>query len=319
MLNDFETLARAPDSPARTKLVERLTWVYARLSEAERTSIIASFEDVVTRVLATIEEDDRAALSSRFANLPNAPIGVLRHFAHDTSTVARNILRHSPRLDDEELSKVAKLRDDGHRLAIAQRIFLSEPVSDTLIQCGSSDVLRAVAANDGAQISTVGYDRLLNDAISDRVLRELVAGRERLPEVVRSKIAPLIAAEVGRRFQRTRTAQDDRQSYLRLIEALDDGDIGIDEAIEAAIEERRPVWVVDIIAHAGCINRAEVMSALMERGVKALSIACYQTGVSAPTWKKLLDFRAKTLGIGSNAPRYLREYGAYKETALKSA
>jgi hypothetical protein len=307
MLADLQDLARARDSAGRTQLIERLTTLFVRMDDAGRASIIALFEDVVTRVLASVEEDDRVALSGRFAHLPEAPVGILRRFAHDSSRVATDVLRHSPRLADADLMEVATQRTDGHRMSIARRVFVSEEVADTLIAHGDEAVLRTVAANDGAQISPSGYDRLVRDAISDRVLRELVAGRARLPDEVRDTLAPVLAAEVGRRFRDART-RDDQDEFFRVLAAFEDGDVDLDKALEVAIGSRRPIWVVGLLAHASGLDRTHVMTALLERDPRPFAFACKQAGVSNPSWAKLLDFRALGLGIGSNAPKWLRLY-----------
>lgn len=307
MLADLQDLARARDSAGRTQLIERLTTLFARMDEPGRASIIALFEDVVNRVLASVEEDDRAALSGRFAHLPEAPVGILRRFAHDSSRVASDVLRHSPRLDDADLLAVATERSDGHRMSIARRIFVSEAVADTLIAHGDGAVRRTVAANDGAQISTSGYDRLVRDAISDRVLRELVAGRARLPDHVRDTLAPVLAAEVGRRFRGAK-ARDDQDEFFRVLAAFEDGDVDLDKALGVAIESRRPIWVVGLLAHASGLDRTHVMSALLERDPRPFAFACKQAGVSNDGWAQLLGFRALGLGIGSNAPKWLRLY-----------
>src|ERR1700722_5519744 len=94
-----------------------------RLSDEE----VALFDDVITRLAVEIEISARALLSIRLAPIPNAPPRTIRTLAFDdVIEVAAPVLIQSPRLNDSDLAENARIKGQGHMLAISRRSHLSE-------------------------------------------------------------------------------------------------------------------------------------------------------------------------------------------------
>lgn len=316
MLNHFEALAMSPRPADRARLIDDLTVLYFRLAEAERAVVLELYEDVVCRVLDEIDEQRRAHLSHRVALAPDMPKGVLHRLASDEAfDVAAPVLRHAASLDDRDLITLVETVEDAHRVAIAGRVFVSERVSDALIDLGGLDVRRAVAANDGAQITDRGYERLAEHALDDRVLRELVASRAELPTAVRERLVPIIAAEVRRRAH---PMPDDDPDYRHLREAVEDGELTLDAALLVALGHDRHDRIVDLIAAAGPYGRAPVMAAMLDRDPLKLAVFMRAAGASADIFRRVLDLRARGLGVGSNAPRHVKAYLAIEPEAARA-
>jgi uncharacterized protein (DUF2336 family) len=103
------------------------------------------------------------------------------------------------------LIEIARMKGQGHLLAMSERAKLPAGVTDVIVRRGDREVVRRVAGNAGAQFSTTGYSALIKRAGGDGVLtltvgqrgdlsapqlKELVAGsadivRRRLFEVAR--------------------------------------------------------------------------------------------------------------------------------------
>ena len=69
-----------------------------------------------------------------------------------------------------------------HLLAISERATLGVPVTDVLIRRGERDVIRSLAANNGAVLSSQSYGRLIKRAESDGMLAIAVGKRRDLSD-----------------------------------------------------------------------------------------------------------------------------------------
>jgi hypothetical protein len=166
----------------------------ARLTDEQ----IDIFDSVIARLAAEIETRARAELARRLAPVPNAPPGIIHSLAHDEIEVARPILVHSPRLDDETLVTIVMARGEEHRHAVAQRSRLPESVTDALVSRGGRPVVHALAANRGARFSRNGAAVLVDRARLDEELQLLLRDRNDLPgEQVQRLIA--LAQDTARR------------------------------------------------------------------------------------------------------------------------
>src|SRR5580704_15165465 len=116
------------------------------LSAKERTL----FDDIVERVLDDVEPLARRELAERLAAFQGAPHRVVVRLAGDIIEVAEPVLTHSPVLAED------------HLLAISRRDWVSEPISDILVDRGDALVLDAMAENLGARFSVPGAAALVD-------------------------------------------------------------------------------------------------------------------------------------------------------------
>jgi uncharacterized protein (DUF2336 family) len=153
-------------SPARrTELLGRLTKLF--VSDADRLSEIqiSVFDDVLVRLIRSVETETLAQLSYNLSQLNIAPREAIRQLAsHEDVTVARPVLRKSRRLSEGDLSEIATTRGQQHLLAISGRQNLSEPLSDLLVERGDLVVHNSLAQNLGARISEAGFAVLVERA-----------------------------------------------------------------------------------------------------------------------------------------------------------
>jgi uncharacterized protein (DUF2336 family) len=105
----------------------------------------------------------------------------LRSLAHDEIVVARPILSRSERLTDDDLMAVAVAKGRDHMLAISERRFLTEPVTDFLVSRGDRVVVHAVAGNPGARFPEGGITKLIDKARADEACRRCSASARTSP------------------------------------------------------------------------------------------------------------------------------------------
>jgi hypothetical protein len=91
------------------------------------------------------------------------------------------VLVHSEQLSDDDLVENATTKSQDHLLAIAQRLKLSEAVTDVLVDRGDDRVVHKVVRNKGARFSLAGYGKLTSRARYDRRLTLALGERSDLP------------------------------------------------------------------------------------------------------------------------------------------
>jgi len=124
----------------------------------------------------------RAKLATLLSRSNNAPIQTIRKLANDDSIlVAGPVLRHSDRLEEEDLIRAARSKSQQHLFAIAQRKSLTENITDLLVTRGDQRVAHAVARNEGARFSEKGFWNLVKRSENDSILAECVGVRQDIP------------------------------------------------------------------------------------------------------------------------------------------
>ena len=146
----------------RLRIVQRIADLFVAGARGYSAEQIGLFDDVLQQLAADIELQARARLAHQMANLDNAPPKLIRKLAFDDEIeVAGTVLVHSQQLTDADLVENAKTKSQQHLLAIANRLKLSEAVTDVLVDRGDNKVVRTVARNRGARFSLVGYDKMI--------------------------------------------------------------------------------------------------------------------------------------------------------------
>ena len=108
-------------------------------------------------------------------NAPPALVDLL--VREDEISIAGPLLRRSPVVAEPTLIEVARMKGQGHLLAMSQRPKLPVGVTDVIVRRGDREVVRRVAGNAGAQFSQIGYSSLIKRAGGDGVLTLTVGQR----------------------------------------------------------------------------------------------------------------------------------------------
>ena len=336
---DLQDLAKRSSSEERAVLLRRLADMLLRGGIADSATIIAIFEDVVCRVLDQVDQVARVEFSERVGPTAATPRRVVFQLANDVAAVAEPVLRYSPLLSQADLLDIAKNTGPAHLEIISRRIFLSDKLTDVLVARGRKMVHRTLAANDGAQISAGAYTVLLNIAPSDTVLQELMALRPSLPAPVREKLLPILAVEVRRRLmtrlEETPILQDkgkvqsdvisvidrvddndqEQSGIVNLQASIDEGVLTLDEAVRQACRLNRHDWLIELISSVSNNERATVLTVLLMRESRPLTIMLRALNISGESFRAVLDMRARHLRVGSNDPRLVVEYDSIRPEA----
>ena len=187
----------------RQRILERITDLFAAGSRGYNGDQIALFDDVLQELVADIEVQARARLAQRLAHIQTSPPGIIRALAFDDSiVVAEPVLKYSQQLSDADLAENARTKSQEHLLAIAQRLKLSETVTDVLVDRGDHRVVDKVVKNRGARISLSGYEKLTHKARRDRKLTLALSRRSDLPRQYFLKLLETASASVRAQMER---------------------------------------------------------------------------------------------------------------------
>ena len=134
------------------------------------------------RLAVEIEISARALLSVRLAPITNAPPQTIGALAFDNVVeVAAPVLSQSPRLSNSDIVENAKIKGQGHMFAISLRSYLSEAVTDVLVERGDQQVLMNTVKNRGAKLSNAGFSILVQRAERNEGLAVRIGERTEIP------------------------------------------------------------------------------------------------------------------------------------------
>jgi uncharacterized protein (DUF2336 family) len=202
IIDELEANLASGNVQHRLKVLQRVTDLFLAGSCHYSGAEIELFDDVLMRLVAEIETEARARLSQRLASLANAPPGLIRRLAFDDAiVVAAPVLASSPQLSDADLIENAATKSQDHLYAIAQRLKLSEAVTDVLVERGNRRVVNRVASNDGAQFSFKTYEKLVQHARDDRKLGLTIGRRSDIPRQCFLKLLETASAEVREKLE----------------------------------------------------------------------------------------------------------------------
>jgi len=182
LIDELEAALASGTDARRIEMLARITDLFVGGASHYSEEQIGIFDDVIVRLMSTVDAKARAHLAQRLAPMAKAPSSVIHMLAFDDDIeVARPILRQSERLEDQVLLANASAKSERHLLAMAQRRSLSEALTDMLIERGDREVVLALANNAGARFSDAGFRMLVKRCTGDNGLAAIVGKRGDIP------------------------------------------------------------------------------------------------------------------------------------------
>jgi uncharacterized protein (DUF2336 family) len=324
LLDELEAALSSGSNSRRIEMLTRITDLFVGGAPIYSDTQIGLFDDVMVRLVQTIEAKARARLSHRLAPIANAPANTISMLAFDDDIeVAYPVLSQSERLGERELVASAASKSQQHLAAIAQRKSLSEAVTDVLVERGDRDVVHSVVKNAGARFSDAGFRMLVKRSTGDDALATEVGRRGDIPRphflmllekasnAVRARLAaenPQAAAAVegvvaevaGGIRSEVRNASPDfaaaqaeveRQNRIRRI--------GEAEIYQYARERKFEETAIALSLL--CDTPIDVVErALLDPGAEIVLILAKVAGLSSTTTKAILLLRAADRGMSAN-------------------
>jgi uncharacterized protein (DUF2336 family) len=198
IIDEVETAINTGSAEKRLETIKRVTDLFLSSAGTFTGEQIDLFDDVLERLVKTIEIRAIADVSARIAlaevsaqlaPVSRAPPSVVRRLArHDEIAVAGPVLKESARLSAEDLIEVAETKSEQHLLAVAGRWWLKEVVTDALLARRYPSVSRRIVNNPGARVSAGGFAIIIAQAESDPELAVETGIRVDLPQELRHQL-----------------------------------------------------------------------------------------------------------------------------------
>lgn len=181
LIPGLDDIVKRGDPRRRGEIASAIAALFFQDAAKLRPELVDLFDNLLIDLVPHAELASRVDLAERFSQLDNAPPHVVGQLARENEImVAGPVLRRSPVLDDAALVEIARLKGQGHLLAMTERPILSTQITDVLVERGDRDVVRRAAGNAGAAFSPGGYSELIKRASQDGVLTLKIGQREDL-------------------------------------------------------------------------------------------------------------------------------------------
>ncbi|VIO67407.1 DUF2336 domain-containing protein [Bradyrhizobium ivorense] len=213
IVDEVEAAIRAGSAEKCMATAKRVTDLFLTSAGSFNAEQIELFDNVLERLVNTIELRALADLSARMAlaeiseqlaPVAQAPPALVRRLArNDEIRIARPLLQESSRLSTEDLVEIAQTKSEQHLLAVAGRWWLKEAVTDALLARRFTSVSRRLVSNPGAKVSASGFTVILAQAEYDPDLAVETGIRADLPSELRLQLLHEATEEVrGRLLER---------------------------------------------------------------------------------------------------------------------
>ena len=183
LIPGLDEIIKHGDPGRRAEAARRITELYFEEAATLRSDHVDLFDGALINLVPATETASRVELAERLAVIANAPRGLVGQLAReDEILIAGPLLRRSPVIDEGALIDIARIKGQGHLLAMSERPALSPGVTDVIVRRGDRDVVRRAAGNAGALFSPTGYSVLITRASQDGVLTLKVGQRDDLSD-----------------------------------------------------------------------------------------------------------------------------------------
>jgi len=323
LLDELEGALASGNIDRRIDILTRITDLFINGADRFSEDQVGIFDDVMARLVNTIEAKVRAKLAHRLAPIANAPTNVIHMLAFDDDIeVASPVLAHSPRLDDRDLVTASCNKSQQHLFAITQRPALSATVTDVLVERGDRDVVHSVVRNVGARFSDAGFRMLVKRSTGDDALATEVGLRPDIPRqhflvlldkassAVRQRLVAenpqastaiegVVAEVVGGLRTEARNASPDFAAAQAAVERMNRvRRIGESEIYQFARDRKFEETAIALSIM--CDTPIDVVErALLDPGAEIILILAKVAGLSTTTTKAVLLLRAADRGMSA--------------------
>ena len=255
LIPGLDEIVRNGDPTRLAEAARRITDLFLQGAAHFRPDHVELFDGLLTDLVPHSELRARAALAERLSVLVNAPRTLVGQLAReDEISIAGPLLRRSPVIEPNVLIEIARVKGQGHLLAMAERSELSPDLTDLMVRRGDRDVVRRAAGNAGALFSPTGYSALIKRAGQDGVLTLAVGQRADLSE---QRLKDLLAGSIDIvRRRLMEVVKPDRQNAIRQAMAEISG---VPEQVESRRDFAPAQRTILALHSAGELNEAALL------------------------------------------------------------
>jgi uncharacterized protein (DUF2336 family) len=282
----LDEIVKHGDPARRAEAARRIAELFFQDAAKLKPRHVELFDGLLLDLVPFTEMIARAELAERLSLLANAPRMLIGQLARENEIlVAAPVLRRSPVLDEEVLLDIARLKGQGHLLAMSERPTLSPDLTDVIVRRGDRDVVRRAAGNAGAEFSENGFTELIKRAGQDGVLTLAVGRRTDLSDV---HLKELLAGSLGVvRRRLLDVVKPERR--LAIAQAMDELSL-IAEQVGGARDFAPAQRAILALHHAGGLNEAALLDfAKSYRYEESITALAAILGIKIATLDRLIS------------------------------
>lgn len=286
LIPGLDEIVRHGDPQRRAEAARRIAELFFQDAATLRSDHVDLFDGLLIDLVPHAELAARVDLAERMSLLANAPRELVGQLARENEiTIAGPLLRRSPVLDEAALIEIARVKGQGHLLAMSERPTLSTDLTDVLVQRGDRDVARRTAGNSGAHFSEGGYSTLIKRAGRDGVLTLKLGQRDDLSaDLLKELLAGSIDVIRRRLFEVVKPA---RQAVIK--QAMT-GISGVPEQVESRRDFMPAQRTVLALHRDGYLNEGALLGfAKSHRYEESVAALAAMSGVKIATLDRLIS------------------------------
>lgn len=191
---DLHRLIKSGDDDERATAAHKLCRAIDRagLSAQDR----AAAEKILRVLAGDVAEMVRRALAVTLKSSDLVPRDVARRLARDVDSVALPMIAFSPAFTDEDLIEIVRGGSSVRQAAVAGRASVSRDVAEVIAAEACEPAVRALAANDNADVSEKAMDRVVRRFGASPDMVAALAYRPVLPMAITEKLIGLASEAV---------------------------------------------------------------------------------------------------------------------------
>jgi len=188
--SDIQILVAGRSPHERSLIAHRLC---AQMDEQALTGEDRARAQEILRIMAAdATEMVRRSLATTLRSSPLVPHDVAMRLANDVDRIAFPILNASPAFSDADLIEIVKLGEPIRQLAVARRPFVSEQVSQVIVEVAEAPAVAAVCSNDNAVLPENLLQTVMDRFEAAEEVLQAVAYRRELPLSVTERLIDLV-------------------------------------------------------------------------------------------------------------------------------
>ena len=191
---DIRRLIQSSDEDERAEAAHKLcrSMEKAELDEQDR----AAAQKILRLMANDAAELVRRAMTVTLKSSDLIPRDVARRLAADVDSVALPLINFSPVFADEDLIEIVRAGSAVRQTAVAGRPTVSRDVADAVAEVGAETAVRALAANDNADIAENALGRCVDRFGSSPEVIAALAYRQVLPLSVTERLVEMASEAV---------------------------------------------------------------------------------------------------------------------------
>jgi uncharacterized protein (DUF2336 family) len=279
IVEEVEAAVKIGSAEKSLDSIRRVTDLFLSSAAGLNTEQIELFDEVLERLIRTIEVRAIADISARMAlaeisaqlaPMAQAPPSVVRRLAgNEEIAIAGPVLTESARLSHEDLVEIAGSSSEQHLLAISGRWWLKEVVTDALLARRYPSVSRRIIANPGARVSAAGFAIIIAQAESDPELAVETGIRVDLPADLRGRLLSQATDAVRSRL----LARAPPHLFEEIRTAISAASAGVDREMSRVRDFATAERVVAQLSEKGELNEAALQTFAKQRKYEETVVA----------------------------------------------